>query len=95
MAMKAMPGCVDDEGDRVGRREPLQHAGLRHDPADPGGGQRAEPEQHDRPEQRAHLAGAEALHGEQGGEDHRRDRHDEVARAPGRRPARPRPRTGR
>jgi hypothetical protein len=63
----------------VVRTDRAQDFGVAHDKRHAGGADRDEPHEHDPAEHHADLVRAEALDPEQRDQDHRRDRHDQIA----------------
>src|SRR3954452_15162051 len=74
---------VEDEEDGVAGGQPLDHPWMADYPADTGGGEVDEPEQHHRAEQREDPAGAEPLYDEEPGDDHRGHWNHDVAQVRG------------
>jgi hypothetical protein len=68
---------LEEELGAVGRRHCAQDPRVVGDPVHAGDRQDHEPHGHDRAEEAPDRAGAEALDGEQHGDDRHRDRHDE------------------
>jgi hypothetical protein len=75
------PALIDEEGQRIRRRQALEDRRPFGDQARPGERQRPEPQQHHRAEQGADPLGAPALRGEQRRERADGERHDDVAQA--------------
>ncbi len=71
-------GMLDDEDDRIARRQAEQNGRVLNHHGQSGRGQHDEPQHHDRAEEHADLARSEALNCEEDDQDHCRDGNDQV-----------------